>query len=281
MKHCGKWACAAAGLILSGASAAADFSFSGTFNRDDDVQLFSFSVDVDSSVTMRSWGYAGGVNAAGQAIARGGFDTIMALFDGSGMLIDSNDDGSDAVAMDAGTGRNWDAFLQSTLAPGDYRVSLMQFDNFASGPSLADGFVRDGTGNYTAGFGCGSPAFCDISGETPFDQRDNHWAFDILNVNHAAANAVPEPGTYAMLLIGLVLLGFVSHRRKPEDAVQVDGAMDARPWFGMRFARPSVRCRTLEPSARHCCYTDLLIQRVREMRIPSAVAHGDILRCFW
>ena len=180
------------------------------------MQLFSFSVGAASNVTFRSWSYAGGVNAAGQTIARGGFDPIMALFNGSGTLIDSNDDGGDGnVAADPETGQNWDVFLQASLLPGNYQVGLMQFDNFANGPNLSNGFFRDGSGNYTADFGCGAPAFCDISGATPFDQRNGQWAFDILNVNASTVPAVPEPGTYAMLLAGLGLLGFVAQRRHP------------------------------------------------------------------
>lgn len=218
-----KLACLTVGLLLSGASGAANFSFLGTFEQDDDVQIFSFNVGAASNVTLRSLGYAGGVNAAGQTIARGGFDTILALFNGSGTLIDSNDDGGPGnVPADSGTGQHWDAYLQAALAPGNYQVSVMQFDNFANGPNLSDGFFRAGEGNFTAAFGCGGPAFCDISGVTPFDQRDNHWAFDILNVNSAAGpgpvNPIPEPGTYAMLLAGLGLLGFAARHRKPDDA---------------------------------------------------------------
>lgn len=218
-----KLACFITGLLFSSAAAAADFSFLGAFNQDDDVQIFSFNLGAASNVTLRSLGYAGGVNASGQTIARGGLDTILALFNSSGTLIDSNDDGSAGnVPADSGTGQNWDAYLQAALAPGNYQVSVMQFDNFANGPNLSNGFFRSGEGNFTADFGCGGPAFCDISGVTPFDQRDGRWAFDILNVSSAAGSgpvsAIPEPETYAMLFAGLGLLGFVARRRKSDDA---------------------------------------------------------------
>lgn len=203
-------------LLLSGTAAAADFSFQGIFNQDDNVQLFSFEVGTSSNVTLRSWSYAGGVNAAGQTIARGGFDTILALFDSGGSLINSNDDGEGNVAADSGTGQRWDAFLEAALSPGNYSVAVMQFDNFANGPDLLNGFTRVGEGNFTTGFGCGATSFCDISGVSPFDQRSNQWAFDVLNVSSAAVTAVPEPGVYGMLAAGLGLLGLMTHRRKPE-----------------------------------------------------------------
>lgn len=217
-----KLACLGAGLLLSGASAAADFSFLGTIDQDDDVRIFSFEVGAASNVTLRSLGYAGGTNAAGQTIARGGFDTILALFNGSGTLIDSNDDGGSNVPADSGTGQQWDAYLEAVLSPGNYQVSVMQFDNFANGPNISNGFFRQGEGNFTAEFGCGGSAFCDISGATPFDQRDGHWAFDILNVSSATGSGpispIPEPETYALMIAGLGLLGFVARRRKPDDA---------------------------------------------------------------
>lgn len=208
-------ACLAAGLLFTGLSAAADFSFEGNFNQDDEVRSFSFSVGTSSDVTLRSWGYAGGVNAAGQTIARGGFDTNLALFNGGGTLIHVSDDGGPGnVPADSETGQHWDAFLQVTLAPGDYLATLTQYDNFANGPNIADGFFRQGDGNFTAAFGCGAAAFCDVSGVSPYDQRSSHWALDILGVNPAEVSPIPEPETYALLLAGLGFAGFAAQRRK-------------------------------------------------------------------
>src|SRR5215471_14280681 len=66
---------------------AANFSFTGSLSTDDQVQMFNFNVGSTSSVTLRSWSYAGGTNSAGSTIARGGFDPILALFNSSGSLI--------------------------------------------------------------------------------------------------------------------------------------------------------------------------------------------------
>src|SRR3982751_233206 len=122
------------GILAASLASAANFSFQGSLTRDDQVQLFTFSVGSASTVTLRTWSYAGGVNAAGTTIARGGFDPILALFNSSGALINENDDGDSNVPADSVTGSNFDTYLQSVLNPGTYTVSVMQYDNFANGP---------------------------------------------------------------------------------------------------------------------------------------------------
>ena len=191
-------------MALASASASAnDFSFTGNFGGDNDVQLFSFSVGATSTVTLRTWSYAGGTNAASTAIARGGFDPILALFDSTGLLLNQNDDGGSSVAADAVTGAHYDTYLSSTLAAGAYTVSVMQYANFAIGPNLSNGFSGSGTTN-----------FRDATGNL----RDSHWAFDILNVNVATVPGVPEPETYALMALGLGAIGMMRRRSAKQSA---------------------------------------------------------------
>jgi hypothetical protein len=196
---------------LSSPSQAANFSFTGTFTGDADVQLFGFTVGAPSNVTLLTYSYAGGTNAAGDVIPRGGFDPILSLFDSSGLLIDSNDDGNfPDVGTDLVTGYEWDTYLEAALGVGDYTVAVSQYDNLALGPTLADGFFQSDA-FFTAtvlGGTCASGQFCDLDN----DQRTNFWAFDILNVESATINPVPVPA--AVWMFGTALIGLIGFGKR-------------------------------------------------------------------
>jgi len=175
-----------------------NFSFTGNLSNDDDVQFFNFSVGGISSVTLQTWSYAGGTNAAGNVISAGGFDPILALFDSAGNLISLNDDGGVGVATDPLTGAAYDTLLTSTLNAGDYIVSVMQFNNLVVGSTLSSGFA-----------GANTVGFVDSTGAT----RSSFWAFDILNVDVASVPPpVPLPATVWLFFSGLI--GLVGMRKK-------------------------------------------------------------------
>jgi hypothetical protein len=210
------------GLAFAPATAsAADITLQGTFARDDQVQLFDVTTAAPGSVDIRSFGYGGGTTATGM-VPRGGFDNILTLFDAAGTLITDNDDGAGA-AIDPSTGIAGDARITTTLAPGGYVVALTQFDNFALGPTLADGFYEAGYPNFTAdpffssAAPCPSGLFRDVSGSAG-RCRTGDWTVDFVGVTSATPVSpapVPEPASSLALLGGRLtgLLGLAGLTR--------------------------------------------------------------------
>jgi len=201
---CALWA------ALPALLAAGSFSFTGAFTQDDDKAMFSFNIASTETVTMRTWSYAGGINAAGASIASGGFDPVLTLFDSSGNWQGANDDGTGVVATDASTGNAFDSWLSLDLTPGDYELFLTESDNIAIDSLLSDGFTEDGQGDFTCPEYLGiSGAFCDA---TPAF-RTGDYAVDILNADSVAAQT-PEPGTGLTLMLALAAFALGRFKRR-------------------------------------------------------------------
>ena len=205
------------GLALGGAVSAptsastTNFSFQGNFTADNVVSLYNFYLSAAGTVTFRSYGFAGGAMLGdGSVVSAGGFDSNVAIFDATGVLLAQNDDGNVSdpapcnIGTDPATGMAFDFCLQQALAAGVYTLAVTQSGNWANGPDFVDGFSAAGDPQFTGAW-CTNGQFCDSNG----DNRTNHFAFDILGADFAAT---PAPATLALL--GPGLFGLRSTRRR-------------------------------------------------------------------
>jgi hypothetical protein len=220
---------------------AANFSYSGSFSADDDVQLFDFTVDVLSTVTIRTFGYAGGTQDDGNQVSAGGFDPMVTVFDGSGIHGGNIDGLSPAVLVDPDTGLALDALFTADFAAGSYTVALTQYGNFALGFTPDDGFSYQGVPDFTTFFevaeSCANGQFCSTDSAYRVVDRTDRWALDILNV--ASASVVPVPA--AVWLFGSGLLGLVVLARRNRawhsgDSVLVSLTLTGN-WRGLQCIR--------------------------------------------
>jgi hypothetical protein len=196
---------------FEGVASAGSFSYTGSFVTDDQIQELLFSLSSASTVTAVTYGYAGGTNQAGASIAQGGFDPWLSIFDSSGVLIATDDNGTcGQVPTDSVTGACFDSYLSQPLAAGNYTLVLSQSDNSPFGGNLSDGYTRTGQTDFTSSFGCSNGEFCDINA----DNRTPNWAVDIDNVTSSSlpGGAAPEPATF--LLLGGGFAGILMLRRR-------------------------------------------------------------------
>jgi hypothetical protein len=202
-------------------------TFSGTFNADDNIQVFEIDVTASQvNLTMQSFAYGGGTDFTGSTVSippnstfgpLGGFASTFSLYDSSGnWLANSLATGCGFGSTNPNTGSCLDASLTATVDTGVYYLALTENDNFSNGGNLfSSGVVVDPTAfnegsnptftsNFSGGVFCAAP-FCDPEG----NQMNGNYAVDI-----ATQTVIPEPGSFALLSCGSVLALSLYRRRR-------------------------------------------------------------------
>lgn len=211
-------------VLFSSGAAANSVSFTGNLASSSSVVVFTLTVGGGTAQTidLQTWGFGGGVNAAGNTIPSGGFDPLLALFTGTGgsasFINGTADNASNfgsfmgcppAGTVPFGNGDNvcGDLSMSFTLAPGTYTLILSDA-NFVPNAFSDNGTLGEGFANLTGGVfqTCDFNAQGVMSCITP----SNAWALDITDLTGAnlgvGTGNLPTPEPASLLLLGAGLL---------------------------------------------------------------------------
>ncbi len=211
-------------LVTAGFCSAATISLTGILATPESTEEYSFSLAAPGNVTLQSYGFGGGLNAAGVTIPAGGFDPFVGLFSGSGnsaVFVDGTADSlsnylsEPAACPPAGlveignvSGQCGDLKLQFTaLAAGSYTVILSDAGYIpnavyeAPGGTLGDGFSDLTSGTLPLST-CYDLSDCNTDSA--------NWALDVTTPTVVAT--APEPVSFGFAAMGLALVAGVLRR---------------------------------------------------------------------
>jgi hypothetical protein len=194
---------------LSGIAAAGTISLTGTLASPEDEALITLTLITSGDVTLQTYGFGGGTNAAGAVISSGGFDPFAGLFSGTGPTAVFIDGASDILTNyspgcpPAGTipigsvpGQCGDVtFTLTGLSAGVYTVLLTDGEYIPNAVFEASpGYLGDGFTDFSAGVFQTCADLNDCNTDTA------NWALDITA---PAGSSVPEPGSVSLVALGL------------------------------------------------------------------------------
>lgn len=182
---------------------AADFTLSGQLGFNTDVVLIGFDLTAPGDVDLYTDSWMAGLN----------FDPTLSVFDAGSALLATADDSADPALLRPGQGGFDSSIGLTALAAGHYTLSLSASGNDPLGTTLAAGFSLVGS-TPIAIADWNQPGY-DINTN---DQKGSFWRVRLNGVGgvDAIAAPVPEPGSWALMAVGLIGLGgFVRRRRMP------------------------------------------------------------------
>ncbi len=211
-------------ILTAGLCSAGTISYTGTLSSPEDTVLTTLDLAATGNVTLQTYGFGGGTNAANTVIPSGGFDSFVGLFSGTGpgaLFIDGASDilstyspgcpPAGLVTVGTVASQCGDVNVQFTgLTAGTYTVLLSDAGYLPEAVFETDGSLGDGFVDFTGG------AFqtCDNPGNNNDCATDTaNWALDITT-SGGSSTPTPEPASFELAGLGLAIAAGVSSSRR-------------------------------------------------------------------
>jgi hypothetical protein len=207
--------------LSSVVSAGSITSYVGTLANPEDTVQLTIALASAGSLTLQTYGFGGGTNAAGTVIPNGGVDLLIALFFGTGpgaLFIDGTSDAltnysshvgcppAGLVTIGSYSGQCGDVTMDfPALGAGTYTVLLSSATYIPNAVFEAPpAYLGDGFTDLTGG------VFQTCVDEANCKPDTANWALDITSSTPAA---VPEPASLGLAGLGLAITAFIARLR--------------------------------------------------------------------
>lgn len=224
-------------VVVWGAQGWADtVSYTGSLASSEDTFETTLTLPSTGDVTLQTYGFGGGTNAAGTTIAAGGFDPFVGLFSGTGdgaVFVDGTSDilsnftpgcpPAGTVSVGSVAGQCGDVTMTfSGLAAGSYTVLLSDAANLPNAVFETDGTLGDGFFDLTGG------VFQTCIDENNCNTDTANWALDVTTSGGATTSPVPEPPSVELAGLGLLFVAgwMLSSKKQVADGF-TEGGHDA------------------------------------------------------
>jgi hypothetical protein len=214
-------------VLIATHAAAGTISYTGTLASPESVEQFSLVLPAAGFVTLQTYGFGGGTNAAGAVIPSGGMDPFLAIFSGTGDPATIVTDGSGNPYGTSLTLTNYGDFLGcppagapvigSSAQCGDIRMSLflaagtytvvLSDGQYTANAVYDNGTLGEGFTDLTGG------VFCNAS-VNGVDCPNTSGAYALDITTEGRTDVVPEPSAITLVQCGLLGWGVLWWRRR-------------------------------------------------------------------
>jgi hypothetical protein len=211
-------------LLAAGGAFADTVSYTGNLSSPEDTFETDATLSAAGTLTIQTWGFGGGTNAAGTVIPSGGFDPFVGVFDSSGDLIQGTSDGitnypsfagcppAGLVTIGSVPGNCGDITMSLALGAGTYTVLLSDAEYIPNAifDSPSYGNLSEGFTDLTGGVFQTCADLNDCNNDTA------NWALDVTTPGNVTA--APEPASLAVC--GLAWMAIVATRKSEKEKKQ-------------------------------------------------------------